>query len=64
VFDNILSQAAEEMSIFRSQCNSDITSLGGLLTMTWEERDELPRLAKIGADKWIRRKVLMNGVVA
>lgn len=31
-------------------------------TMVLEERDEPPRFARAGAVRWMRRKVVMNGV--
>jgi hypothetical protein len=32
--------------------------------MAWEESDEPPRFARAGADRWIRRNVVMKGVEA
>jgi len=29
--------------------------------MTREERDEPPTIARVGAERWTRRKVVMNG---
>jgi hypothetical protein len=31
-------------------------------TMVLEDSDEPPRFARAGADRWMRRKVVINGV--